>query len=96
MPRLQKDASGHFPFDFDRVISALAPRRCLLSAPLQDTNFNWHSVQKVVEAAAPAFRAHGAEDNLKALYPNCGHDFPDDVREAAYGLIRNVLTLEST
>ena len=26
----------------------------------------------------------GAEDRLTAVYPDAGHDFPSDVREAAY------------
>ncbi|REJ80333.1 MAG: acetylxylan esterase, partial [Planctomycetota bacterium] len=27
---------------------------------------------------------YGAEENLQANYPDCQHDFPEDVREVAY------------
>jgi hypothetical protein len=35
-------------------------------------------------AAEPAFKSLGALDNLKAIYPDAAHEFPDEGRKAAY------------
>ena len=32
-------------------------------------------------------RLHGAEPQLTVVYPEAGHDFPDDARERAYGFL---------
>lgn len=73
------------PFDFPEILAAIAPRAVLASAPISDSNFDVDGVKECVKAAAPVFRLHGAEEKLHAVYPNAGHDFPDDARAAAYG-----------
>ncbi len=89
MPELKNYALDALPFDFPDVIAALAPRHVLVSAPLHDTNFNWKSVQKAIATASPGYWA-GAE-RLKGSYPDCGHDFPNEVREAAYEFLKRAL-----
>jgi dipeptidyl aminopeptidase/acylaminoacyl peptidase len=79
------------PFDFHELIGALAPRHVLIVAPKKDSNFRVDSVERIVKAAKPVFKLHGHEDRLKVEYPDCGHDFPPEMREAAYKLFDKVL-----
>ena len=37
----------------------------------------------------------GGKGNLVVKHPDCGHDFPDELREGAYKLIDSVLRPES-
>lgn len=72
------------PFDFPEVVAALAPRAFLAVAPLKDHNFEVSGVKDCIQAAAPVYRLLGAQEKLKAIYPDAGHDFPDDARAQAY------------
>lgn len=88
MPRIRtvyKLDPSKMPFDFTEVVAALAPRPFLASAPIHDHNFDVQGVKDCIEAALPVYRLLGAEEKLRANYPNCGHDFPDDARKVAYG-----------
>jgi dienelactone hydrolase len=89
MPRLTGYAGrlNEIPFDFDDVIAALAPRTCLISAPMGDTNFRWQSVDRIVADARKIFELYGASENLRVLHPDCGHDFPEATRQAAYSVL---------
>jgi dienelactone hydrolase len=87
MPRIKSVYEAKpekMPFDFTEVLAAIAPRAVLASAPLHDSNFDVDGVKECVKAAQPVFRLLGAEEKLSAIYPNAGHDFPDDARDAAY------------
>lgn len=93
MPRLA-DYRGRLeaiPFDFHELVAGLAPRRLLLIAPLGDSNFQAASVDRIADAAAPVFTLLRASERLRVLHPDCGHDFPEAVREAAYQWIANGL-----
>lgn len=79
------------PFDFHEMVGALAPRVCFISAPLKDSNFKWESVDRVAMAAAQVYKLHGKPQNLLVEHPDCDHDFPDAMREKAYGLFRTHL-----
>lgn len=79
------------PFDFSEMIGALAPRHVLIVAPLGDTNFKSDSVDRLAAAAKQVFTLYGVPDNLRIEHPDCGHDFPDDMREEAYRLFDAVL-----
>ncbi len=72
------------PFDFPEVVAALAPRAFLASAPVRDHNFDVDGVKQCVVAARPVFELLGAKDKLKANYPDCDHNSPEDVRKVAY------------
>ncbi len=74
------------PFDFHELIGALAPRVVFISAPIRDSNFKWESVDRIAAAAGEVFALHGAPQNLIVEHPDSEHDFPDEMREKAYGL----------
>jgi dienelactone hydrolase len=87
MPRI----ASHFeldpkkvPFDFPEVVAAFAPRAFLASSPLRDDNFEVSGVKDCIAAARPVYELFGATEKLAANYPDCGHDFPPDVRQVAY------------
>ncbi|MBX9678700.1 MAG: dienelactone hydrolase family protein [Gemmataceae bacterium] len=87
MPRIKSVYEAKpekMPFDFTEVLAAIAPRAVLASAPVRDDNFDVDGVKECVKAAQPVFRLLGAEEKLSAVYPNAGHDFPDDARDASY------------
>ncbi len=90
MPRIAdvygRDAAK-MPFDFTEVVAALAPRAVFINAPLRDDNFEVGGVRDCVAAAGPVYRLLGAAENLEAVYPDAGHDFPQDVRQKAYAFI---------
>jgi dienelactone hydrolase len=93
MPRLlaYKDRLPEIPFDFHELIGALAPRACLLSAPLGDDNFQWKSVDRIAASAHEVYKLYGKQEHLSVQHPDCGHDFPSEMRELAYGLIAHHL-----
>ena len=93
MPALTNYAGrlAEIPFDFHELIGALAPRACLLSAPLGDTNFKWRSVDEVAKAAWLVYGLYGAQQNLQIAHPDCGHLFPAELREKAYRLLEENL-----
>jgi hypothetical protein len=72
------------PFDFPEVLAAIAPRGIYVNAPLSDSNFDVGGVRKCITAAQPVYDLLGAKDQLVVEYPDCGHDFPDEVRERVY------------
>jgi hypothetical protein len=79
------------PFDFHEMIGALAPRYVFIIAPTKDNNFKADSVDRIVAAAKPVFKLYGHEDRLRVEHPDCPHDFPPEMREAAYKLFDAVL-----
>lgn len=79
------------PFDFHEMVGALAPRHVLIIAPTMDGNFRADSVDRVVQAAKEVYTLHGQPDRLRLIHPECGHDFPQEMREEAYKLFDAVL-----
>jgi dienelactone hydrolase len=71
-------------FDFHELIGALAPRPVFVNAPLHDANFGWQSVDHVAQAASAVYRLYDVPKNLQVVHPDCEHDFPTEVRKAAY------------
>jgi dienelactone hydrolase len=94
MPRIAtvygKDPAK-LPFDFPEVLAAIAPRPLFVHAPISDHNFRVESVKRCIEAALPVYRLLGAPDQLVAIYPEGGHAFPDEAREAAYRFVDRAL-----
>lgn len=72
------------PFDFTEVLAAVAPRAVFINAPLKDDNFPVDGVRDCVTAAGPVYALLGAADRLAVRHPDCGHDFPQAVRQEAY------------
>ncbi|HWN97164.1 MAG TPA: alpha/beta hydrolase [Methylomirabilota bacterium] len=86
MPKLKQYAPESYLFDFHEIIGALAPRIVFVSAPLGDTNFKWRSVDAVAASARTIFALHHLPKNLHIEHPDCGHQFPKEMREKAYAL----------
>jgi dienelactone hydrolase len=86
-----KNRLAEIPFDFHEMVGALAPRHVLIIAPKKDSNFRADSVDRIVAAARPVFKLYGQEQHLQVEHPDCGHDFPPEMREAAYRLFDTVL-----
>jgi len=85
---------GHLsdiPFDFYEVIGALAPRPLFVNAPLHDSNFRQPSVDAILTAASAVYRLYHVPGVLQAASPDCRHDFPPKVREAAYQFLEQHL-----
>ncbi|MFN0168401.1 MAG: alpha/beta hydrolase family protein [Bryobacteraceae bacterium] len=76
------------PFDFPEVLAAIAPRAVFVNAPLHDTNFEVSGVRDCVDSARPVFALLGAAGRLEAQYPEGGHGFARDARQAAYAFLR--------
>jgi dienelactone hydrolase len=86
-----KGRLADIPFDFHEMIGALAPRHVLIIAPTKDSNFRADSVDRIAAAARPIFKLHGHENRLRVEHPDCVHDFPPEMRAAAYKLFDAVL-----
>jgi dienelactone hydrolase len=86
-----KGRLADIPFDFHEMVGALAPRHVLIIAPKKDSNFKAESVDRIAAAARLVFKLYGHEDRLKVEHPDCEHDFPPEMREAAYKLFDAVL-----
>jgi Dienelactone hydrolase family len=93
MPRMAgyRGRLRDIPFDFHELIGALAPRHVLINAPLKDHNFRAESVDRIVAAAGRVYTLYGHPERLKVEHPDCGHDFPPEMREAGYKLFDAVL-----
>lgn len=93
MPRLReyRGKLKTIPFDFHELLASIAPRPVLIIAPLHDSNFKADSVDRVAAAAAKVYALHDAGSKLKVLHPDCAHDFPPEMREAAYRWIDGAL-----
>lgn len=94
MPRIRdvfENNPDKMPFDFHEVLAAIAPRGIFVAAPLHDSNFDNAGVRKVIEAAGGVYELLGAKDKLQAIYPDCAHDFPDDVRAQVYDWLKKEL-----
>lgn len=87
MPMIRKEYDldpEKLPFDFDEIISLIAPRAFFSNSPIGDSNFEVRGVKKGIEAASGVYRFLNAEENLQVRYPDAGHDFPTEVRLEAY------------
>ncbi|MBI3462824.1 MAG: alpha/beta hydrolase [Planctomycetes bacterium] len=89
MPRMAgyRNRLEEIPFDFHELLGALAPRPVLIIAPLKDSNFRADSVDRVAAAARQVYQLYGEPARLRIEHPGCEHDFPPEMREAAYGFL---------
>lgn len=89
MPRLAhyRNRLEDIPFDFHELVALLAPRHVLVVAPLHDSNFRVESVRQLTTEAGKVFALHGQPDRLIVHHPDCQHDFPIEMRQAAYEML---------
>jgi dienelactone hydrolase len=97
MPRIAslygKDPA-RMPFDFTEVLAALAPRSVFISAPLHDDNFEVSGAKDCVVAARPVYEKIFRIGGMPvAVHPDCGHDFPTEIREQSYAFLDRFLRL---
>jgi pimeloyl-ACP methyl ester carboxylesterase len=79
------------PWDFDEVISSLAPRPFFNNSPVGDANFDVKGVEKGMVTITEAYKKLHAEKNLEVRYPDTDHNFPPEVRLEAYKFIDKAL-----
>lgn len=87
MPRIATvygKSPERMPFDFDDVLTAIAPRPVFVNAPLRDANFDVTGVDDCVARAASPGR-------ITVRHPDAAHSFPDAIRQEAYGFLRSAL-----
>ncbi len=88
MPRIESEYGcdpKRMPFDFADVLGAIVPRALFINAPVRDANFEVSGVDDCVEAV----RAKAGK--LVVVHPECGHDFPEEVRLQAYRFIEEAI-----
>lgn len=94
MPRIASEYGNdpkRMPFDFDDVLLAICPRAVFAMAPLKDSNFEVSGVKDVIAKVEPAYKKLGAEAKLKAIYPDAGHEWPEEARKEAYEFVDKLL-----
>lgn len=79
------------PFDFNLMISAIAPRAFFSVSPTRDANFDFKGVEAGITLVKPIFRNLNSLDNLQVRYPDDEHDFPLKERKEAYNFIDKIL-----
>lgn len=79
------------PFEFSEVLAAIAPRPLFINAPLRDEIFDVSGVGDCVAAALPVYALFGEGQGIEVHFPNCEHDFPPEVRDAAYRFVDKVM-----
>jgi pimeloyl-ACP methyl ester carboxylesterase len=87
MPRIASRFESdpkQMPFDFTEVLAVIAPRPVFVHAPRRDLNFPLPGVFDCLAAAKPVYHLFNAPDRLTAVHPDVGHEFPSEIRQAAY------------
>ncbi|QDU27186.1 Prolyl oligopeptidase family protein [Anatilimnocola aggregata] len=83
--------ANRVPFDYYELIAAVAPRAFFTCSPVGDSNFDVAGVKKAMPVVREVYDLFGVADRLQARYPECGHDFPPEVREEAYKFLDQAL-----
>jgi acetyl esterase/lipase len=79
------------PFNFDDVISAIAPRAFFSVSPLRDANFDVNGVKAGISLAEKVYMNLKVADKLQVRYPDSGHDFPVENRKEVYSFLDRTL-----
>lgn len=94
MPRIDSEHGNdpdRVPFDFPEIIGCFAPRAFLAVSPVGDSNFEVSGVRDSIQSALPIYQLHNKPENLQAIYPDSGHDFPPAARKTAYEFLEKHL-----
>jgi hypothetical protein len=83
--------NNKIPFDFDEIISSIAPRAFFSNSPVQDENFAIAGVKAGIKNISVVYNFLGVPGNLQVYYPEAKHDFPPEVRLKAYQFIDKIL-----
>ncbi|MDP2415433.1 alpha/beta fold hydrolase [Daejeonella sp.] len=79
------------PFNFDDIITAIAPRVFFSVSPLKDANFDVNGVREGISLAEKVYNNLGVVNMLQVRYPDAGHDFPVENRKEVYGFLDRTL-----
>ena len=80
---------ANVPVDFSDILSAIAPRRMLVVAPLLDWHLPQVEVARVVEAAKSAYSVDHADSNLVLYSPGCLAELNNDVQSQITRFLSN-------
>ncbi|WP_018626290.1 alpha/beta hydrolase [Niabella aurantiaca] len=75
------------PFDFDGIIATIAPRIFFTNSPLQDANFSITGVKAGLQDIRKIYDLYQASHALYAVFPDAGHDFPQEATRAAFHVL---------
>lgn len=79
------------PFNFNDIISAIAPRAFFSVSPLRDSNFDVNGVRVGIALAEKTYKELGVPEMLQVRYPDAAHDFPVDNRKEVYAFLDKIL-----
>lgn len=91
MPRIAErygSRAENMPFEWTDVLGEIAPRPIFINATTQDS-FDVRGVCECAEIIRPRYA--GREQDFVVRSPECGHDFPQDVREESYRFLERML-----
>lgn len=93
MPKLAvyQHRLSEIPVDFGEILAVMAPRKICISAPLEDSNFRWRSVDQAVATAQPVFELLGKGDSIRVQHPKTPHRFSPEIRQWAYREMDRIL-----
>ncbi|QDV69715.1 2,6-dihydropseudooxynicotine hydrolase [Rosistilla carotiformis] len=87
-------SAAELPFDFAELLATIVPRPLFVSAPVGDASIDVAGVRKCEASLKPVvelYRQNEKPGDLRFLYPDCGREFPEAVREEAYQWLRDVM-----
>lgn len=79
------------PFNFNDIITAIAPRAFFSVSPQKDSNFDVNGVREGIALAEKVYKNLEAAEMLQVRYPDAGHDFPVENRKEVYGFLDRTL-----
>jgi len=82
--------NNNVPFDFNLMISAIAPRAFFSVSPIRDANFDYKGVEAGITLVKPIYSNLNSPDNLQVRFPDDEHDFPLKERKEAYNFIDKI------
>jgi hypothetical protein len=87
-PYLLDSYSGHLPWDFQHLMTLIAPRPVWQSFGLSDEIFvNGLSTTQIHQVVLPFYERFGTEDRLRTNITNGPHGFPGFLRQNAYAFL---------
>jgi dienelactone hydrolase len=94
IPRLTDDIrNGTVPFEFTEIAALAAPVPMFCWSGQQDRIFpNWIPIAQAMEEVNGLYQAMNVQGRFVFRLGNAGHDFPEEVRQAAYRFLDCWLT----
>jgi hypothetical protein len=79
------------PFDFEDILSLIAPRPCLISSPLHDRDADFDEVKACVQRAAPAWDEAPPAGGLTHVTPETYNRFHQSEYDTFFAWLDKVL-----